>query len=28
VLQWAIDNGCPYEINVYSRPAYESLGLA
>jgi len=28
VLQWAIDNGCPYEVNEYTRRALESLGLA
>jgi len=28
VLQWAIDNGCPYEVKYSTRPALESLGLA
>ena len=28
VLQWAIDNGCPYEVNDYTREALEELGLA
>jgi len=28
MLQWAIDNGCPYKVNYYTRPALESLGLA
>jgi len=28
VLKWAIDDGCPYEVNDVTRPALESLGLA
>jgi len=28
VLRWAIDNGCPYEVNEDTRPAFESLGFA
>ena len=28
VLKWLIDNGCPYEVNKYTRPAYKELGLA
>ena len=28
VLQWAIDNGCPYVVTDRTRRAYESLGLA
>ena len=28
VLQWAIDNGCPYQVNDYTREALQSLGLA
>jgi len=28
VLQWLIDNGCPYEVNHYTREALQSLGLA
>ena len=25
---WAIDNGCPYVVDHYTRPALEELGLA
>ena len=25
VMQWAIDSGCPYEVNRYTRKALEKL---
>jgi len=28
VLKWAIDNGCPYEVNHTTREALQTLGLA
>jgi len=28
VLQWAIDNGCPYEVNAANRKALQTVGLA
>ena len=27
VLKWAINNGCPYEVTAWTRPALESLGI-
>ena len=28
VLKWLIDNGCPYNVHLGGRSAYEKLGLA